>query len=226
MLQQFINLIFPINCSACNEVLLKSEYILCTDCLIQLPKADIGFSGSQSLASRFMGKVEINAVYSYFKFTKGGKVQNLLHNLKYKNRQDIGLFFGEIYGNRLKEINSVKALDLIIAVPLHESKFLLRGFNQSELIAEGIGKALNVPHETKLILRKKATETQTKKSRIERFFNVNEVFEVADPQLIVGKSIGLVDDVLTTGATLEVCAASLLKAGAKDITIIVLATAE
>lgn len=226
MLQQFINLIFPITCCACKQVLLKSEHVLCTGCLIQLPKADIGFSQSQSLASRFMGKVEIKEVYSYYKFTKRGKVQNLLHNLKYKNRQDIGLFLGEIYGNRLKEENDVKNLDLIIAVPLHESKYLLRGFNQSELIAEGIGKAINVPHETKLILRQKATETQTKKSRIERFFNVKDVFQVPDPNLIFGKSIGLVDDVLTTGATLEVCAASLLKAGAKEITIIVLAAAE
>jgi ComF family protein len=225
MLQQFINLIFPITCCACNEVLLKSEIILCTECMIQLPKAEIGFSNSQSLANRFAGKVKINEVYSYYKFVKGGKVQNLLHSLKYRNRQDVGLYLGEIFGQKLKEYEAVNKLDLIMAVPLHKSKLLVRGFNQSELIAEGISKSIDVPHETSLISRQKATETQTSKTRIERFFNVNEVFVVSDPEAINGKSIGLVDDVLTTGATLEVCAASLLNAGAKDITIIVLAAA-
>jgi ComF family protein len=225
MLQQFINLIFPTTCSACDNVLLRSENILCTACLIQLPKADIGFSGSQSLEHRFQGKVQIKAVYSYFKFVKGGKVQNLLHNLKYKNRQDIGVFLGTLYGNIIKNDENIFNLDLLIAVPLFERKLILRGFNQSELIAGGLSKAINVPHETNLIIRQKATETQTRKSRIERFFNVNEVFKVNDFSKIEGKSIGLVDDVLTTGATLEVCASSLLAAGAKDVVIIVLAAA-
>jgi ComF family protein len=193
--------------------------------MVDLPKTEIGFSNSQSLEARFAGKTKIKAVFSFFKFLKGSKVQNLLHNLKYKNRQDIGLYLGKLYGMQLKEQLKSINLDLLIAVPLHESKMILRGFNQSELIADGLSISLNVPHETNLISRQKATETQTRKTRIERFFNVNEVFIVADESKVVGKSIALVDDVLTTGATLEVCATALLNAGAKDVVIIVLAAA-
>ncbi len=221
----FVSLLFPQTCSACNEPLLKSEKILCTDCLINLPKSDIGFSNSQKLEYRFLGKVEIKAVYSYLKYSKGGNVQNLLQNLKYKNRQDIGLFIGKLYGNQLIKTGIPVEIDVFIPIPLHQKKLLIRGFNQSELIAQGLSEVTNVPCETAAIIRKKATETQTQKSRLDRFYNVEDVFEIQDSLKIKGQKIGLVDDVLTTGATMEVCAACLLEAGAKEITIFSLASA-
>lgn len=221
----FVNLLFPQTCSACNEPLLKTEKILCTNCLINLPKTEIGFSNSQKLEYRFLGKVEIKVVYSYLKYSKGGNVQNLLQNLKYKNRQDIGLFMGKLFGSQLIKNNTSIDIDVLIPIPLHKNKFLIRGFNQSELIAQGLSELINVPCETLAIIRKTATETQTRKSRLDRFYNVEDVFEIQDAEKIIGKKIGLVDDVLTTGATMEVCAACLLAAGAKEITIFSLASA-
>jgi ComF family protein len=222
---QFINLLFPKTCCACSQTLIFSENILCTDCLIQLPQTNIGFSNSQSLANRFKGKVEIKAAYSFLKYSKGGKVQKLLHNLKYKNRQDVGIFMGNLYGNKLKSEGNLPEIDILIAIPLHEKKMILRGFNQSDLIAQGLSESLDVPHETNIISRVKATETQTRKSRIDRFFNVDNVFEVVDKDNILGRKVGLVDDVLTTGATIEVCAIALLEAGAKEVSIFSLAAA-
>ncbi|MES2796619.1 MAG: ComF family protein [Bacteroidota bacterium] len=225
LFHQFINLLFPQTCNACSEVLLKSEKILCTTCLLHLPKANIGFSNSQNLENRFIGKVEIKGAYSFLKYSKGGKVQNLLHNLKYKNRQEAGIFLGKLFGNQLINDGNLPKIDLLIAIPLHERKLLTRGFNQSDLIADGLSEVLNVPHETKAISRQKATETQTNKSRIDRFFNVENVFQIENKEIIKDKSIGLVDDVLTTGATMEVCATTLLKGGAKEVTILSLAAA-
>ena len=225
LFHQFINLLFPQTCNACSEVLLKSEKILCTGCLLHLPKANIGFSNSQNLENRFIGKVEIKAAYSFLKYSKGGIVQSLLHNLKYKNRQEVGIFLGKLFGNQLINDAKLPKIDLLIAIPLHEKKLIIRGFNQSDLIAEGLSEVLNVPHETKAIIRVKATDTQTNKSRIDRFFNVENVFQIENPEIIKDKSIGLVDDVLTTGATMEVCAMTLLKGGAKEVIILSLAAA-
>jgi ComF family protein len=223
--QQFLNLLYPQTCSACDTPLLKAEKIVCSACLIQLPKTNIGFSNSQSLENRFNGKVHIKAVYSYLKYTKGGNTQNLLHNLKYKNRQDIGVFMGNLFGTQLIKTNGYQGVDLLVAVPLFYKKQIIRGFNQSDLIAKGLSETLNVPHETNIVLRAKATDTQTRKSRIDRYQNVDNVFLVENPDKILGKSIGLVDDVLTTGATMEVCASCLLAAGAKDVSIFSLASA-
>lgn len=225
LLDDFINLLFPKTCAACDEPLLKAEQIICTKCLVDLPKAGIGFSNSQSLEARFKGKVAVAGVFGYLKYSKGGKVQQLLHNLKYKNRQDIGVFMGKLFGKQLTANNKKIEIDLFLAIPLHENKLILRGFNQSDLIASGLAEVLELPHETNIIYRKKATETQTKKSRIDRFMNVDAVFGVNSSERIFGKKIGLVDDVLTTGATLEVCAATLLSAGAKEVTIFALASA-
>ncbi len=223
---QFFSLLFPDICTGCNNVLLRSENILCTDCILILPKANIGFANSQNLENRFEGKVKIKAAISYFKFTKGSKVQNILHNLKYKNRPEIALFLGKLFGENVKNDVKIGGINLLVGVPLHYKKQIIRGFNQSDLLAEGISEILGVPHETKLLIRKIDTQTQTKKTRIDRYFNVKNVFEVVDREKVIGKSIGLVDDVLTTGATLEVCAQALLDAGAKDITILCLAAAE
>lgn len=225
LLHDFIDLLFPKTCAACSEPLLKAEQIICTKCIIGLPRATIGFSNSQSLEARFKGKVNVTSVFGFLKYSKGGKVQELLHNLKYKNRQDVGVFMGKLFGKQLTDCKVKLEIDLLLAIPLHENKLILRGFNQSDLIASGIAEILNVPHETNVIFRKKATETQTKKSRIDRFENVDTVFGVQNSDIIKGKKIGLVDDVLTTGATLEVCVAALLEAGAKEVSIFALATA-
>ena len=222
---QFINLLFPKTCCACSQALIFSENILCTNCLVELPQTNIGFSNSQSLASRFKGKVEIRSSFSYLKYSKGGKVQTLLHSLKYKNRQDVGIFMGNLFGKKILSGGNLPEIDILIAIPLHEKKMILRGFNQSDLIAQGLSESINVPHETNIIKRTKATDTQTRKSRIDRFFNVDNVFEVVNKEKISGKKVGLVDDVLTTGATIEVCAIALLKAGAAEVSIFSLAAA-
>lgn len=144
-------------------------------------------------------------------FQKGGRVQHLLHQLKYRGRQDVGVYLGKMYGLTLSRIPDYRNVELILPVPLHTRRLHFRGYNQSACFAQGLSEALDIPWSDALLLRTAHTETQTNKSRMERFENVARAFEVPDPDGIVGKHILLVDDVLTTGATLEACGTLLLE---------------
>jgi ComF family protein len=173
----------------------------------------------------FWGRVKIERATSFFLFVKGSPYQNMLHQLKYKGRQDLGIYLGELFGRDLTEQESFRHFDLIIPVPLHPDKEKKRGYNQSRLIAQGISNILKVPVDTEVLNRKTFTQTQTKKSRYERWENVEDVFEIQTDKNIAGKHILLVDDVLTTGATLEGCSQTLLKASDVKISVVTLAYA-
>jgi ComF family protein len=146
-----------------------------------------------------------------------------LHELKYRNKPEVGKYLGKIYGVDLKAGGFDKKIDLIIGVPLHPTKLKQRGYNQSDCIAEGLSEALEVPFETNAVKRLIHTASQTKKSRIERFQNVENIFEVIDFEMIKNKRIAIVDDVLTTGSTLESLGITLLNAEAKEISIVTIA---
>ncbi|MCK6616767.1 MAG: ComF family protein [Cyclobacteriaceae bacterium] len=152
-------------------------------------------------------------------------VQELLHELKYNNRPEIGRMLGRVYGNELAQAGYDRQFDVIIPIPLHEWKIKRRGYNQSEEFAIGLAAALNVAVETTVVKRAVNTETQTRKSRLKRWENVSDVFTVTNPLAVAGKHVLLVDDVITTGATIEACGDVLLKAGCYPLSVVSIAYA-
>ena len=211
MINDFFNLIFPRLCASCNDALLKSENAICNMCQISLPKTNYHLDKDNQLNKVFWGRVGVEMVAAYYHFTKKSKVQNLLHQLKYSNNKEVAEKIGLLYGYDLKEAVLFAGIDLIIPVPLHPKKLKIRGYNQSEWFANGLAQSLKIGVNTVSLVRKVDSQTQTKKSRYDRWQNVGEIFAVKNEALLVGKSILLVDDVVTTGATLEGCA-QVLKA--------------
>lgn len=225
-LADFIALIFPDLCAACNKQLVKGEQVICTDCRYDLPYTNFHQQKDNIVARQFWGKLKIEQAYALLYFTKGGKVQSLIHRFKYDGEKQIGVLLGNMAGEQLWSINQTENIDYIIPVPLHKSKLRKRGYNQSQLFADGLSQKLNVPVESDNLIRTKATETQTRKSRFSRFENMQQVFAVADESKLANKHILLVDDIVTTGSTLEACGIELLKVPGLKLSIATIAYAE
>jgi len=225
-LADLIALIFPELCQACGESLVDGEHLVCTHCIYNLPYTNFHQQADNIVARQFWGKIKIEAAYALFYFTKGGKVQQLMHQFKYKNVPLIGNKLGNIAGEQLKDSQQFRDIDAIIPVPLHKSRLRKRGYNQSACFAEGLAETLEVTVSIDNLIRIKATETQTHRSRFERSVNMQDVFRVADPDTLAGKYVLLVDDVVTTGATLEACAAALLAVPGLRLSIATIAYAE
>lgn len=223
--KHFLDIIYPRTCEACGETLLGGENLICMNCMIDLPRTNSHIQRLDKVSNRFWGKIPVTDTITFMKFSKKGKVQKLLHELKYRNKPEVGKYLGKIYGVDLKSVGFDKKVDLIIGVPLHPTKLIQRGYNQADCIAEGLSEALEVPYETNAVKRLLYTATQTKKSRIERFQNVENIFEVIDAEKIKNKRIAIVDDVLTTGSTIESLGITLLNAEAKEISVITIAAA-
>ena len=222
---QLLNLFFPNVCQACGEALLKQEKVVCFSCLYKLPKTGFHLHDDNPVSRVFWGRVDLNAASSFLFFSKGGKVQHLIHSLKYKGNQETGVFLGKLFGADLQKSELFKSVDLVIPVPLHPKKQHKRGFNQSRSIAKGIGETMEIPLVTNKLIRIINTSTQTKKSREGRWDNVKNAFDVKEVSSLENKHILLVDDVLTTGATLEACAQNLLKIQGVKVSIATLAYA-
>ncbi len=218
-------LVFPETCPACEAALRRGEKCLCTSCRFRLPRTHYHKDAENPVVKHFWGKVRIEAASAYYHFGKGEKVQRLIHHLKYKGRKDVGEFVGELFGYEIMQVNAFSAVDTIVPVPLHPAKLRQRGYNQSDSFAEGIARAMAVKFDPGGLKRVRATETQTRKHRYERYENVNRVFEVAEPGAIQGKHILLVDDVITTGSTLIACAEALLSMPGTRVSIGALACA-
>lgn len=226
MLSDFVSLFFPNYCMACNNGLVKGEELLCLACDHEIPRTQSHHHKDNFVANKFYGKILLFDAVAYFRFSKSGKVQQLLHCLKYKNMPELGEYLGRRYGSELKTKGFEVAYDLIVPVPLHQRKLKRRGYNQSAMIARGLADALNLPVKQDLIIRNISTSTQTRKSRIERWRNVDAIFSIKAKVTINDKTILLVDDVITTGATLESCAQVLLDAGCKAVGVAAIAAAK
>ncbi|GAA4018864.1 ComF family protein [Hymenobacter fastidiosus] len=227
-LSDFVSLIFPRTCLACVEPLARGEDHICTSCRAQLPYTDYHKlpEPENPLARRFWGKLPVRHALSYLRFLRHGRVQRLLHQLKYQGQSEVGLVLGRWYGAELSSYGLAADFDLIVPVPLHWKKLAKRGFNQADSFAEGLSTGLVVPWRAHALRRTEHTASQTRKTRTERWLNVATVFEVAEPAAVIGQRILLVDDVLTTGATLEACAIVLLAAGCAEVSVATIACAD
>lgn len=220
--EDFLALVFPKTCCVCKRSLFEFESQLCKICIAQLPTTHYHLRPEDNdLKNKIVGLTQVRRVFSFLRFTKKGTSQRILHQLKYKRKPELGNMLGSIYGQTLAE-HFEDQWDAVVPVPLHPIKYKKRGYNQSERFAQGIAEALKIPTDTSL-LRIKFTETQTNKSRWQRWENVESVFSVATRTAFLDKRILLVDDVMTTGATLAACANTLLGSGALSVDIAVIA---
>lgn len=224
----FTNALFPSTCLGCNQWLEANESLLCAACRLSLPETNQHQNKRNETALRkFAGRVPIAFVVSYLYFTKGGTVQRLIHHIKYKGRKEAAHTLGNWYGYQLKQSTDLPVnLDLLVGVPLHKSRLQQRGYNQADWIAQGLSESLGVPVRTDVLTRLRFLGSQTRRSRFERWQNVETVFAVANVEAVKNQRVALVDDVLTTGATLEACAQALLRAGCQSVGIITLAAAK
>lgn len=205
-LDSILNLFYPRVCAACGDSLLKDEETVCLKCRYTLPRTGYEMNPNNPLAQSFYGRVKLHAVTACFFFAKSGKVQHLIHQLKYKGNKEAGVFLGQQLGESIKEAPLFQGIDYLIPVPLHPKREKKRGYNQSLMITRGINEVTGIPIGNQFLVRAVHTETQTKKSSEERYKNVKDIFELHHADELEGKHILLIDDVLTTGATLESCA--------------------
>ena len=220
------HLVFPNICLVCEKELPKSETHTCSFCRSELTVTNFHlFSEPTDMDKLFWGRISIHKTYTHLFFEKSKASQHILFNLKYKHNSDIGIVFGKEVGARLKTITAFDSVDAYIPIPLHPKKKFIRGYNQSEALAKGICEELKAKLDVNAIIRTKHSETQTKKSRFQRWDNVNKIFKVND-SIMNYKHIVLVDDVITTGSTVEAVAHALLKKNPKLlISVVTLAIA-
>ena len=218
MLTDFFSLLFPNICAGCGANLRKGERAICTECRYAFPYIRIQDPKDNAVTKVFWGRLPIENGYSLIDFNKGERIQNILHALKYQSNKQVGEELGKMLGGKINELGE-SIPDLIIPVPLHPKKLKKRGYNQAEIIASGISSVINRPVETKIISRKTYTNTQTNKSRGDRWSNVETVFELAKPEALASKHVLIIDDVLTTGATLEACCRTLLGSQVEKISV-------
>lgn len=217
--QGFVHLFYPTLCEGCRRPLVSSEEVLCLNCAAQLPETGYHTMPGNQTELCFAGRIPFVRATSYAWFTADGLLQHLLHSLKYRGQQKTGVFLGQRFAQNLKETNWAQGIDLIIPVPLHPSRQASRGYNQSMIIAETLGKELGIPASDSILHRSRKTESQTNKTRTERAANMEGAFALTDPSALAGKHILIVDDVLTTGATIEACANVLLSTPGVKISI-------
>lgn len=225
-LVDFVSLIYPHQCVSCDKTLYDTKNCICISCQFKLPKTNFHLDKQNTVAKIFWGKVPLEHAAAYYYFNKGDKVQKLVHGLKYKNLPQVGVETGVLYGNELKTSSPFNSVDFIIPVPLHSQKLLSRGYNQAESFGVGLAQAMEIECRNDILIRKKFTETQTKKSQFERWLNVDSVFAIEKPAEIEGKHLLLVDDVVTTGSTLEACAQLLLQVEGVKVSIACMAFAQ
>jgi ComF family protein len=224
-MDDFLSIIYPNLCICCDNLLVKSEKLICTTCNIGLPRTHFHLTQNNPIEQIFWGRIPIEKATSFFIFKKGSRYQKIMHYLKYKGFRDIGIEMGRLFGADLKEVSYFDEIDIIVPVPLHRKKERKRGYNQSMAIAEGL--SLNIEREISAnnLFRRFYSDSQTRKGRYERWENVSELFGVHHPELFHNKHILLVDDVVTTGATLEACANAVKKCQNTKVSIATLAFA-
>jgi ComF family protein len=225
LFDDFLSLLFPRLCYGCGNHLMRNESLICTECFVIIPRTGYHNQKDNPVEKLFWGRCLIEKAAAFSFYNKGSRIRTLIHNLKYKGIKEIGFELGRIYGLSLKSSGFTEDIDLILPVPLHPAKKRLRGFNQSEIISMGISGVTGIPVDETSLLRTIVSGTQTRRSRYERWTNVEGIFSVTDQVPLKGKHLLLVDDVITTGSTIESCANELLRIEGVKVSVVALAFA-
>lgn len=226
MVKNLLNLFFPKICEACNNVLKDNELVICLKCRHELPITNFHFDNPEAVKKVLYGRVQLVNATALLHFSKKGLVQQLLHNLKYRGHENISEFFGNWLGAELKAIDDYRSIDVVIPVPLHPSKMRNRGYNQVTKFASSLAKELDVSFNDEVLVKTRNTKTQVFKNRLKRWTDDRGLFRITEDQSLKGKHILLVDDIITTGATVEACAAVLLKIEKIKISLATMAIAD
>ncbi len=210
-LSAFIHLIYPHNCEGCGTDIVNDKSFLCTKCLYQLPKTGFIANGNNPIEKKLYGRIKIEHAGAGFYFSKDGLLQHLVTQLKYKNNKEMGLYLGRLLGHQLQATHRFDGVEVLIPLPLNDKKLSKRGYNQAELICKGIASVWNKPIITDSVIRLIDTATQTNKSLTDRWDNMEGAFAIADTSKVEGKHVALIDDIITTCASIESCGQELLK---------------
>ncbi len=210
---------------ACGDSLYRNEEVICTQCLFHLPKTNFHLEKINPASKVFWGRANIEMATALYFYRKESKVQTLIHHLKYHGNKEIGVFLGQLYGGQLKGSEYFKDVDIVIPIPLHKDKLKKRGFNQAESFASGLAETMKITMDTSSVYRTIFTSTQTKKSRYKRWENVSEIFSIKEATALENKHVLIVDDVITTGATMEACINTLNKVEGIRISVAAIAFA-
>lgn len=225
-LRMLSGMLYPQLCYICKSWLVPGEECLCLTCLSELPRTQFSPNTDNPVERIFHARIPVAFAGSFLHFAGNGAVQSLMHGLKYRGQRELGSWAGRVFATELLQKVPDLSADCFIPVPLHPKKLKKRGYNQSEYIATGLSEVTKIPIETHAVARGVFTQTQTRLSRFGRWKNVDGRFVVKDPELIAEKRIILVDDVVTTGATLESCAQAILQHNPKWIGVLTLAVAD
>lgn len=218
-ISDFLHLFFPHNCEGCGSDILREDHFLCTRCIHHLPETNFISTAFNPIEKLFYGRLPLTAAGAAYYFTKESLLQHILIQLKYKANPEAGYFLGRMMGYALEKTERFQAVDMLIPLPLNPKKEQQRGYNQANLICKGITEIWRRPIETDAVNRILFTETQTRQNRVSRWQNMEGVFSVTDPRLLENKHILLIDDVITTGATLEACGSVILKVPGTSLSI-------
>ena len=225
MFNNLVNLFFPKVCAGCHALLMTKELTICTICRHDIPLTQYHLDANNEALKKFYGKIEIEHASAFLYFNKKGIVQELIHNLKYKGQEEIGTILGKWYVEDLKELNLKIPFDFVIPVPLHKKKFKERGYNQVTTFGKALAEGLDIEYDDSILYRKKYSKTQSKKNLLGRSENIENIFDMISSEENHNKHFLIVDDVLTTGATLEACSRALLKIPGARISIVCMAMA-
>ncbi len=226
MFESIINLFFPKVCSGCSSFLVANENVICTVCRHDIPLTNHHLNPENDAFKKFYGRIPVIHTSALFYFHKKGIVQELIHNLKYKGHEEIGTILGEWYAEDLKNIDLLKSVDEIIPVPLHRKKLKERGYNQVTAFGEALSSSLNLDYNDSILIRNVYSKTQSKKNLLGRTEGIENIFDVVFTEKNHNKHFLLIDDVITTGATLEACSRALLKIPGAKISIVCMAMAQ
>jgi len=221
--KNLIHLGFPNNCVGCSNALLQNEKFICSSCFFFIPKGELKIDKNSETSQLLVDSANFFGASHLFNFDKNGKTQHLLHELKYNSNTKLGVYLGELMGSDFQHF--LKDIDYIVPVPLHPKKLYQRGYNQSEILANGISNIISKPVNKDNLTRIKNTETQTKKSKKARIENVRSAFSIMDTKIFENKNILLIDDVMTTGSTLVECMKEMEKSRGVKIKVLALARA-
>lgn len=222
-LNSVIHLFFPRLCTGCGNDIYGNDEVLCLSCIDKLPITNFHLHANNPVEKIFWGRLPVTTASSYLYFTKNSLLQQLLHAFKYNGKKEIGFYFGRCMGKSFLESNRFNRVDALVPLPLHPRKEKKRGYNQAAVLCSGIADVMEIPVLKTAILRPQATETQTHKSRLKRWQNMEGKFVLENGDILRNKHVLLIDDVVTTGATLESCGLQLLEAEGLRLSIATLA---